>query len=366
MTAPAPSGVESDPRPPGTTITPTPLGASNEVNDLLVGSGLGALADSDLRAYPGRNPNWAGRTDLGHPVFVKQLVPEALQRTATFWSNAPGDVRRSTPEHLAWDDRTGVVVSEHLPDAHPCSLLAKDGSMPPHASAQAGSVLARLHRWRGDLGDLPPSGPIMPPLSWVQALPLAVYMESSIAELEAWTLLRQDGPLFEALTRLRRSEEQARQVPCHGDIRLDQFLLSGDEVHLIDWEEFRTADAARDIGAFVGDWLYLSILNTTPPADEEEGTRAFTAQLSRSFEETRPHIGAFWNAYRSERADDPGLASRATGWAGWHLFDRLIAAAKEQPRLSALTRAAAGVGRRALLRPEAASELLFPAGRDPR
>jgi hypothetical protein len=68
--------------------------------------------------------------------------------------------------------------------------------------------------------------------------------------------------------------------------------------------------------------------------------------------ERRPIVASFWNAYADVRHPDPGLAVRATAFAGWHLLDRAAAGAARSARLAAPLRAAMGVGRQALATPE--------------
>lgn len=71
-------------------------------------------------------------------------------------------------------------------------------------------------------------------------------------------------------------------------------------------------------------------------------------------EAARPALTAFAEGYRSLRtASDQGLAVRAVAFAGWHLFDRVLAAAAFRSDLSPVHRAAAGVGRTALAAPDA-------------
>ncbi len=66
-----------------------------------------------------------------------------------------------------------------------------------------------------------------------------------------------------------------------------------------------------------------------------------------------PRVHHFWRGYRQSRPYlDDGFAARATAFAGWHLLDRMIAGATKTARLSGIQRAAAGVGRAALLNPE--------------
>ncbi|MDW6064936.1 hypothetical protein SAZ11_52485 [Streptomyces sp. FXJ1.4098] len=163
----------------------------------------------------------------------------------------------------------------------------------------------------------------------------------------------------------------AEPAPAHGDLRLDQFLLHGDELHLCDWEEFRLADPARDIGGFVGQWLFRAATlmftefepdppdsadNAADAADAAGADGGTHAPLVRGgadqLDAVRPLVAAFWRGYRGARpAADPGLAERAVAYAGWHLFDRVLATATHSARLTAVQRGTAGLGRGALLAP---------------
>lgn len=362
MTTYAHSDVVSDGPSDTARVAPTHLADAQQVNALLSRSGMGTLSESSLRSFPGRNPNWAGRTDLGTDVFVKAVTPEALRRSLTFQRSAPEhDPFLRFPRCLASDDDAELMVFELLPDSRACSGPAKEGRLPVEVSREAGRALGRLHGWTVPFAGLPDRAVPLPPLEWIQGLPLALYLECSTAELEAWDLMRQDTELLGALERLRESEAAAEQVPSHGDLRLDQYLLSGSCLYLTDWEEFGYSDAARDIGAYVGEWLYLTALEAAADTSDAAAVEGMPARAIARFREVAPHIEAFWAGYRSVRRVEPDLRVRASGWAGWHMFDRLIAAAGDQPRLSAATRAAAGIGRQALLRPEAASGLLFPS-----
>jgi hypothetical protein len=69
-------------------------------------------------------------------------------------------------------------------------------------------------------------------------------------------------------------------------------------------------------------------------------------KCAEGLEQARPAISAFWSGYRAARPHhDRQLAARSAGFAGWHLFDRLLAAARQSVRPSAVHRAAAGIGR---------------------
>ncbi|CAM5674675.1 Aminoglycoside phosphotransferase family protein OS=Streptomyces alboniger OX=132473 GN=CP975_34890 PE=4 SV=1 [Streptomyces alboniger] len=184
-----------------------------------------------------------------------------------------------------------------------------------------------------------------------------MYVHATGAFVQAWGLLQRDAALLEGLERLRATEAEVARVPVHGDLRLDQFLLAENAFYVNDWEEFRLGDPARDVGAYVGEWLHRAVLRI--PAQETDD--AFSAVLtheevvargSEELDRVLPLVSAFHRGYREGGGpDDDGLVVRATSYAGWHLIDRLIASTRESGRLSAIVRAAAGIGRTALLDP---------------
>ncbi|MFI6081406.1 hypothetical protein ACIBBB_10590 [Streptomyces sp. NPDC051217] len=183
------------------------------------------------------------------------------------------------------------------------------------------------------------------------------YVNATGAFIQGWGLLQRDGALLDGLERLRATETDAARVPIHGDLRLDQFLATEAALYVNDWEEFRLGDPARDVGAYVGEWLHRAVLRI--PSQETDD--AFSATLTHEevvargsveLDRVLPLIAAFHRGYREGGGPgDEGLVVRATSYAGWHLIDRLIASTKENGRLSAIVRAAAGIGRTALLDP---------------
>ncbi|MCO1580508.1 class V lanthionine synthetase subunit LxmK [Crossiella sp. SN42] len=355
-------------------IAPRELAAVPEVNTLLRALGLGVLRTEDCETFPGRNDNWAGTTSAGHPVFVKKLAehngsPAArLRRTLAFQRlvEQRPQPRLATVRCHGWDEQHGLVVFERIPDARSGAELMVEESFGPDLGRAAGQAIGTVHGNHIPAGlELDTSTPPMPSAELLHGLPAEVFDQSSHAELACWRLLQRDPDLAAAIRRLLEAEAAAPRVPAHCDLRLDQFLLRGNTLHLTDWEEFRLADPARDLGSFTGEWLYRSILDivTTRGDTGVPGETAF-ADLTltpaevisrgvRKFERLRPVVVAFWTGYRESRpVSDAGLAARAAGFAGWHLWDRLIAGAALSPQLGAVARAAAGVGRTVLLSPE--------------
>ncbi|WP_159027761.1 class V lanthionine synthetase subunit LxmK [Streptomyces pactum] len=348
---------------PSASAVDSPVDAS--VEQLLMQLRLGSLSASEVYSYPGRNENWSGVTDAGNSVFVKRLKgsPEEsrkrYRRIVAFERLANAGLRPfPRPEFLGGDEEHRLLVFRMLDDIRSGSELAAEKEFTESMSAQAGRTLATLHRLPFRDEDFPEPDPHpFPPVDDLRSLPLEMYVHATGAFVQAWGLLQRDAALLEALERLRAAETHVVRVPVHGDLRLDQFLLTDTAFHVNDWEEFRLGDPARDVGAYVGEWLHRAVLRI--PAQETDD--AFSAVLthdevvargSEELDRVLPLISAFHRGYREGGGpDDDGLVVRATSYAGWHLIDRLIASTRESGRLSAIVRAAAGIGRTALLDP---------------
>jgi aminoglycoside phosphotransferase (APT) family kinase protein len=204
----------------------------------------------------------------------------------------------------------------------------------------------------------------LPPLGLLAALPVQRYAEASFAELEMWRLLHADTPLIEALHVLRAADREgtdAARCPVHGDLRTDQFLRCGNRLFLTDFEEARLGDPARDLGAFTGEWLYQAAnripgnLAEASPVGHTVTHEEIVATGAVEIERCVPLVRAFYRSYTAQapapvRADQ-GLAARAAAYAGWHMLDRMLAAAESSARLSPINKAAAGIGRTVLLSP---------------
>ncbi|MGW7822748.1 class V lanthionine synthetase subunit LxmK [Streptomyces puniciscabiei] len=347
-------------------LAPVALGEAPEVDRLLVSAGLGAFQADTVTSYSGRNDNWAGKTLTGASVFVKRLggrtadVEARLTRLTTFQKLAAhtGFEHMAGPGILGLDRDHHLVAFTWLEDAESGAELAADDRFPDELCRRAGEIIAAVHRLPPDRIELDASIPALPPLGSFRALPFAVYANSSFAEIEFWRLLQSDAELFGAVRELRRMEAAAPRRPIHGDLRLDQFLVQGAEMYLTDWEEFRLGDPARDVGGFVGEWLYRAVQGV-PRAlatDSAFGTNAhhddILAHGVAELDRLRPKMAEFWAGYRSmEGPSDPHFATRAAAYAGWHMIDRMMAAAVGAARLSAADRAGAGIGRNVLLSP---------------
>jgi aminoglycoside phosphotransferase (APT) family kinase protein len=342
---------------------PVSLANVPHVNALLTRLGLGPFDPSTVTSPRGRNDNWAGTTAGGTAVFVKQFTDgrrtERMRRTEAVWE--AGRERLDTPRLIGADPDHALLVFEYVADAASGAELAADATFDEALCARAGSAVAALHNLDGsslDAADHP-----LPPIPLLKALPLERYAQASAAELAMWRLLHGDKPLIEALEALRASDthDVAARGPIHGDLRLDQFMVAKDTLYVTDFEEARIGDPARDLGAFAGEWLFHAVagipakladaspIGHTPSHDEIIATGA--SEIEQHAPLVRAFYGAYLHSAPTRATEDKDLAARAAAYAGWHMLDRMLAAAQSTARLSAINKAAAGIGRTVLLSP---------------
>jgi aminoglycoside phosphotransferase (APT) family kinase protein len=345
------------------TFSPASLYTLPVVNSHLMKLGLGALRPDGITSYMGRNTNWAGTTDMGVGVFIKHMwgtVEQCTQRMRRM--RGFDDVMTSAglprPRTLAVVPEHRLVISELITDVRTAAELASENDFTLDMARQAGAIIGRLHQC-ADYGELDTSTPALPNAALCDVIRLEFYLSRTAAELTFLRLMQSDPVVREALTALRKRESRAPRVPAHCDLRLDQFLVGGDQLMLTDGEEFRLADPARDVGSYTGEWLFQAVTGlvgverqrTLP--DEPLSHREVIGMGSARLAERRPKIEAFWAAYQEARPHaDEELAVRATAFAGWQLLNRVMATAERSVRLTAPLRAALGIGRRALQDPQ--------------
>ncbi|WP_017585894.1 class V lanthionine synthetase subunit LxmK [Nocardiopsis ganjiahuensis] len=339
-----------------TSFDPIPLEDAPEVNALLERIDFGPFVEETLTSYLGRNDIWAGSTESGREVFVKRVtgptadVRSRLRRIAAVDELISGRDDLPTPKCHAVDTETGLVAFELLEDVVNGAELAKDDLFTEELAADAGRVLAALHSLdvpEGFGSDGAFDGP--EPARPLTSIDLETYASASAGELDLWRLLHDDQEVATALGSPIGGPKRIRSSLIHGDLRLDQFLSDGDILYLTDWEEARPGDPAADIGAFAGEWLHRGVLAMSTAEDDP------VAGGTRRFELLRSNVEEFWAAYlaaRPEAGKDLQLPVRATAHVGHHLFTRVLAASQQSSYLTPLQKAAAGVGRQALLKPE--------------
>lgn len=346
---------------------PTDLSAAPGVGELLRRLGLGAFDPDRVTSRTGRNDNWSGTTTTGARVFVKHLgrpaddadVRRRLANTLAFEElMRRADVPEPLgPRCLGWSEEDGLVAFELLASARNGAELADDDAFGEPQARGAGRLLGTLH-------GLDPTGRValdpapaqLPPADELTALSLEAHRTASGAALQAWALLQGDPELVAAIRALGEGDEEAEACPVHGDFRLDQVLFTDGAPRLVDLEELRRGDPARDLGAYAGEWLFRVVTRLPRGAASGDGTVGHGArELSR----VRPLIVWFRAGYTAAgRSVGADLATRAAAFAGWHLIDRVLARASRASVLSAVDRAALGIGRTVLLRPAALTTTL--------
>ncbi|MET8046405.1 MULTISPECIES: class V lanthionine synthetase subunit LxmK [unclassified Streptosporangium] len=341
-------------------LAPVPLDQVPEVAEFLTRLDLGTLRQDAVSTFLGRNDIWAGVTSTGLPVFVKRvngpadMVRRQVDRISAMGVLLDAHAVINAPRFLGGDGESGLVAFTLLEGATSGADLATEDGFTWELANSAGIQIGTLHTLQapGPVAE-DTSEPPLPPLGGLSAIPLEVYAAASGAELEGWGILHNDPVVVEAIRNLSQWEKGSSRVLVHGDLRIDQFLYHEGTLYLADWEEARVADPARDVGAFVGEWLFRGVLGMATHEDAVSD-REVVANGARRFETLRPYIESFWSGYLDARPAaraDQELAVRAAAFAGWHMFDRLLAAGLQRPRLTPLQRAAAGVGRKVLLSP---------------
>lgn len=346
------------------TATPAARKAARVAADLILELGLAPITDIEPAPFAGRNGTWVMTLADESKIFVKQLFPhtaspQAFARSVAFahFAGLQRDHAPASPALLASDADTGVLVFEHCPGTGLAHLVVEE-KVPQAFPQQAGALLARLHS--APAQGLEATTIASPPIQLLRlGVPHTRFLDFTLAEMRLWSTLQSDADLLAAAEDLHRNEIANQSRPIHADLRLDQFHLHEGELRLLDWEEFGLGDPARDLGMLAGEWVYRAVLDTVttrgnniaPPEvfTEHSATEHIANQLNRAI----PQVRSLWDSYLANGArPDAQLAVRATAQLGWHLVDRAITRASMVSRLSGIERAAAGIGRKALLDPQ--------------
>lgn len=325
---------------------------------------LGRDVDEVEEAHPHLGRNISGRLTFadGEQVFVKRIsglgAAERYARSVSFHDavDHPTLPDTSTPRLLARDEEALILAFEVVEGEKGIGAQIRDDELDDAGLVRLGRCVAGLHSLPvRDATVTDTSHPFFPPHG-PNAITAQMYYGSTMGQLEMWRLIQGDQSLREACDELVHAD--APKVPVHGDFRGDQVLFAGDTMWILDWEDFRLEDGARDVGALMGDVFYHrmrtfmgSFAGGLPAAIDE---RAIVARGAEALEAAAPRARMVWDAYRTARGDlDPGFVHRSIQFFGWHLFDRGLAAGTYYGRLSAVDRALAGIGREAILGGEA-------------
>ncbi|MDZ7914509.1 MAG: phosphotransferase [Rhodococcus sp. (in: high G+C Gram-positive bacteria)] len=330
---------------------------------LLSDRGLGVLEASDRHSFYGRNETLAGITSRGDRLFAKRFLgdtdAERFQRTLIAESLCGQGF--TTPRIIATDPGNSLIVFEQIVGARSgLELSVEKGALTHDQARRCGQLTAAIHNI--DSVSVTPHPHPTWRLIGITEVTLDRYLGATAAELAVWRLLHADMELARSIDTLLR--DGVSDVPIHGDLRFDQFLFSDEDTHILDLEDLQLGDRARDLGSMVGEWLYYAIAEVpsllTDESEEPNVTREQVSEVAAAqFESAKPLVRAYIDGYRGRAnrldASDADhcrpLPERVAAFAGWHLWDRMIALAGSMTSVSPVARAAAGIGRSLVLEP---------------
>lgn len=316
-----------------------------------------------VEPHLGRNVSGTLTFDNDEKIFVKVIkgmgAGQRFSRSVSFAGavdkdglGATGSLLR-TPRLLAHHDDSLSTAHEHLAHGSDFGERFRGGEASDDDLLRVGRALGTLHALPlRNPGDIDSSLPNLPPHG-INAISQEVHAGSTMGQLEVWRILQNDQSLRDSLGRLVDGAPREKRTAVHGDMRADQVFL-GDACWILDWEEFRLGDPARDLGSMLGEVFYHQIrhiLDDLPTAAADIRDEDVVARGVALLNDVIPQLRTLWLGYGSVRQEAIGnadFAQRCVGYFGWQLFDRALASGTYYGRLSALDRAIAGIGREAL------------------
>lgn len=310
-----------------------------------------------VRPQFGRNISAIVESSGGKQLFIKTIVGSdskiRFHRSISFSINQSSLPKTfHTPELYESDEQTFTAAYQVVANATKMSDLAQENRVADTQWRVIGSKLALLHAWKPNepericrkVSTLPPT--------LNSTLSLSLLECSSLGQIELWQLIQHDPELENALDILVRREYEP--VPIHGDIRSDQLLESRNDIWVIDWEDFRLGDAARDLGSILGEICFQKLRFLVRRAGEgnreisEENVRLAGVQL---IEEVKPSLRAFWEGYSQsiELKGRTELLDATIGYMGWQMFDRVMSIGSFIGRITDFEKALAGIGRQMII-----------------
>ncbi|MEU4646260.1 phosphotransferase [Nocardia fluminea] len=335
-----------------------------EIQPLLAEAGLGEmLAPVQLG---GRNPNWMTKTSTGASVFVKVELNSAsidarTSRVKYFYDllARSGELRSAlvAPTLYATTPDARTQVYEVIPNSPTAQQRLVEGSLKPAIMYQIGAALGTLHTHSAADPAVPPVAPL-PSSFGFGALDDVTVPVLSAGQLQALNLLHGDSDVHSVASGLLDDHEVSGHVGLiHGDLRLDQILVSADgNYSIIDWEEFGIGPLSRDAGSLIGDIINTAVLAALCGDDAVGRSPASSIELGliNAKEIVAEFCAGYRRAWVQRRPSSPPDLDWATSvarYAGWHQFDRLMANAESVTHLPSHARALAGIGRSLMLEP---------------
>ncbi|MBW4835872.1 phosphotransferase [Staphylococcus capitis] len=300
-----------------------------------------------------------GTTQYLHKV-IKGPKVDALRRynNCLKWEGIRTDtIRLKSPKLIDHDEDSLSLKYQWIENA--TSLEEELEQLSPnfkHKIAKAADMLATLHL--SDINDVDIDSEDQLPQreSLLYALNKYEYAGCTGAELELFSLLQQDSELVETI--MQQSHDNDVCI-CHGDIRLDQFIFTDEDIWIIDFEELRKGDSSRDLAGLIGsiyfDCLLKTFTETTQEtSDAKEIEDQFMERGLNYIEQMRPLIQLAYQTYVSKKMINNIHLARNIGW---FLVERIMSRAKFSFRLTAIDKAILGIGREVIVFPKNLIEL---------
>lgn len=219
----------------------------------------------------GRNLNIVVQDSSCQRYFIKRLRDgEGSAGRMSILEDAQGRLSRiplPTPGLIGIDPAQRLAVYE-FSGGEPLPLVLKSGQDSDLLWADFGSVLGKLHS--GGTEGLPATPREVPRtgMDILKEFSFEAFWSLSAAEVELWRILQKAAA--DGRVDLDAHEVPAEPVLIHYDLRLDQALCVHDRVMLLDWEEMRSGDRARDLGMLFGDILSETVYGVLDNLDESD------------------------------------------------------------------------------------------------
>lgn len=197
------------------------------------------------------------KADAGRGGAVTHAVLRALEGAA-----ARGSLLR-TPASLLWQEHHGLHWQHAVAG---CALLDLAPVAPPAAAAAVGEQLAALHAV---------ATPVRRAVTRDELQRAPADVAAVLGLVDATWQPALDG-LAAALSR-GAAELGGDLVTLHGDLHPRNVLVDGDRVGLIDLDGARQGPAALDLGAWIADTLYRTLLDDADPEVASASLHAFIA-----------------------------------------------------------------------------------------
>ncbi|MCK6221427.1 phosphotransferase [Staphylococcus capitis] len=299
-----------------------------------------------------------GATPYLHKV-IKGPKSDALRRyyNCLKWEDLrTSAIQLNSPKLIGHDEGNLSLKYQWIENAKSLEELEQPSPNFKNKIVKAVDMLATLHLSNINDVDIDSEDQLPQRESLLYALNKYEYAGCTGAELELFSLLQQDSQLVGTV--MKQSHDNDVCI-CHGDIRLDQFIFTDDDIWIIDFEELRRGDPSRDLAGLIGSIYFDCLLKTftetmQETSDAKEIEEQFMERGLNYIEQIRPLIQLAYQTYLSKKMINKIHLARNIGW---FLVERIMSRAKFSFRLTAIDKAILGIGREVIVFPENLIEL---------